>query len=92
MGNTKLSPEELKAKNRKDAWSMRNIKRTGCVYCEFTNRGRRSQRLVRGSKPVGTYRWVAEIEVYGKRYRCRNKSESVVRAWLADMVAKYETF
>lgn len=65
------------------------MKRTGCIYSEFTNKGRRSTRYVRGSKPVYCFRWVAEMRVRGKRYRCRSTRRASVEAWLSDMQTKY---
>lgn len=63
----------------------------GSIYYEMTNKGRRSVKYVRGAKPVYCYRWVAEITVHYKRYRCRSQSYDKVRAWLNDMLAKLES-
>lgn len=65
------------------------MKRKGCIYSEFTNKGNHSLRYVRGSKPVICARWVAEIQVHGKRYRFRSTNLMNVRMWLDDMVSKY---
>ncbi len=64
--------------------------RKGYIYSEFTNKGRRSERFVKGCSPVACYRWVAEIQIRGKRYRCRNKDRRKCEAWLNDMIAKQE--
>lgn len=61
-------------------------RRTGCIYEEMTYK-----RYVRG---VGLYwrrRFVAEIHVDGKRYRCRSTNVRNVTAWLHDMLEKYPT-
>lgn len=68
-------------------WSGR---RKGYIYSEFTNKGRSSVRYAKGCAPVACYRWVAEIQIMGKRYRCRSKDRSKCEAWLNDMVAKQE--
>lgn len=75
--------------------------RTGTIYTEVHNHGRRSggsqdgnrssMRRVRG---VGMqrcygYRWVAEIMYHGKRYRCRSYDYSRVRAWLDQMCDRF---
>lgn len=65
------------------------MKRTGTIYSEMTNKGRRSVKYVRGSKPVYCFNWVAEITVWGKRYRTRSKHRARVEAWLTDMLEKY---
>jgi hypothetical protein len=38
---------------------------------------------------VSGYRWVGEMSVNGKRYRCRSHDRSRVEAWLHDMREKY---
>lgn len=65
------------------------MKRTGCLYSEFTNKGRSSARYRRGCKPIYCFRWVGEMTVMGKRYRCRSTNYNNVRAWLEDMRNKY---
>ena len=75
--------------------------RKGTIYSEIHNHGRRSSgsqdgnrssmRHVRG---VGMqrcygYRWVAEIQYHGKRYRCRSYSYSTVRSWLNQMCDRF---
>ncbi len=63
------------------------MKRTGCIYSEFTNSGRRSMRFARGSnKPVYSSRWVGEIEIGCKRYRFRSTNLKNVEAWVQRMV------
>ena len=72
---------------------------TGTIYSELHNHGRKSNgsqdgnrssmRRVRG---VGMqrcygYRWVAEITIHRKRYRCRSYSYNRVREWLDGMLA-----
>lgn len=66
-------------------------KRTGTLYSEMTNKGRCSTKLVRGSKPIYCFRWVAEITIHGKWYRFRSTNYDNCRAWLNDMIAKAET-
>lgn len=75
------------------------MKRKGCIYKELHNHGRKSNgsqdgnrssmRFVRGSGASRSYgyRWVAEITVRKKRYRCRSYSFNVVRSWLDGMMA-----
>ena len=63
--------------------------RTGCIYSEMTNKGRCSTRYVRGAKPVRCFRWVAEIQVSGKRRRFRSTSYANARFWLDCMVERY---
>lgn len=71
----------------------------GCIYSELHNRGRNkrggssdgnscSRRLVKGVGMVDSYkyRWVAEITIHGKRYRCRSAHYNVVRDWLNQMI------
>lgn len=65
-------------------------KRRGTLYSEFTNKGRSSVRYVRGAKPVYCFRWVAEIQINGKRHRMRSTNYDNCRAWLNDMIAKAE--
>ena len=65
------------------------MKRKGCIYSEFTNKGRRSMRLARGCKPVFCFRWVGEITVHGKRHRFRLTNYDNVRFWLDCMVRRY---
>ena len=65
------------------------MKRHGTIYSEMTNKGRCSTKYVKGAPPVYCFRWVAEITVYGKRYRFRSTNYDKVRAWLNDMVEKY---
>lgn len=75
--------------------------RQGTIYKEIHNHGRStagnqdgnrsSMRRVRG---VGVqrcygYRWVGEIYVHGKRYRCRSYDIGRVEAWLYDMREKF---
>lgn len=62
--------------------------RTGTIYSEMTNKGRSSVRYVRGCAPVYCFRWVAEIQINGKRYRFRSTNEANCRAWLDDMIVK----
>lgn len=67
-------------------------KRTGCVYEEFTNPGciHTAGRFVRGVGMVPyKHRYVAEIQVHGKRFRFRSTSHSNCEAWLKDMVNRY---
>lgn len=76
-------------------------KRTGHIYTEPHNKGRArggssdgnrsSLRRVRGvgAQRVYGYRWVAEITVNKKRYRCRSYHYDRVRHWLDDMLEKY---
>lgn len=75
--------------NAKTGTKVNSRPRTGCVYYEFTSKGRCSLRFTKGCAPIKCGRWVAEICIYGKRYRCRSSKERNVRAWLADMVEKY---
>ncbi|MDE6231081.1 MAG: hypothetical protein K2M37_05635 [Muribaculaceae bacterium] len=65
--------------------------RTGCIYSEFTNKGRRSVRYKKGCKPIYCFRWVGEISIRGKRYRCRSTNRHNVEMWLEDMIRKQET-
>lgn len=65
-------------------------KRKGCIYSEFTNKGRTSTRYVRGCKPVRCFRWVGEIQVDRKRYRFRSTNYGNVRFWLDTMIAHYQ--
>lgn len=65
------------------------MKRHGTIYSEMTNKGRCSTKYVKGAPPVYCFRWVAEITVYGKRYRFRSTNYDNVRAGLNDMVEKY---
>ena len=68
------------------------MKRTGCIYSEFTNKGRRSMRFARGSnKPVYSSRWVGEIVINRKRYRFRSTNYKNVEAWVQRM-AKFGEF
>lgn len=60
----------------------------GSLYSEMTNKGRSSVRYVRGAKPVYCFRWVAEIQINGKRHRMRSTNYDNCRAWLNDMIAK----
>ena len=65
------------------------MKRTGCIYSEFTNKGRSSTRYVRGCKPVRGFRVkYGEIQINGKRYRFRSTNHHNVRFWLDVMIAK----
>lgn len=71
--------------------------RTGTIYTEPHTRGRRSGgsqdgnrsslRRVRGARAQAAYgyRWVAEMVVEGKRYRCRSAYYDKVWAWLEHM-------
>lgn len=71
--------------------------RTVTIYTEPHNHGRRSGgsqdgnrsslRRVRGARAqaVYGYRWVAEMVVEGKRYRCRSVYYDKVWAWLEHM-------
>lgn len=75
--------------------------RSGCIYKELHNHGRRSNgssdgnacslRRVNGvgMVKVSGYRWVGEMMVNRKRYRCRSADKSKVEAWLNDMREKY---
>ena len=75
--------------------------RSGCIYKELHNHGRRSNgssdgnncslRRVKGvgMVKVSGYRWVGEMTVNRKRYRCRSYDRSKVEAWLNDMREKY---
>jgi len=66
------------------------MKRKGCIYSEFTNKGRNSTRYVKGCKPIYCYRWVGEISINVKRHRFRSTSYENVRFWLDTMIAKDE--
>ena len=75
---------------------MRMIRHTGCIYKELHNHGHNrggtptSLQFVRGVGAVHRgYRWVAEMMVWWKRYRCRSYDRSKVEAWLRDMQLKY---
>lgn len=46
-------------------------------------------RFVRGVAPIKCFRWVGEMTVYGKRYRCRSTNLGNVKSWLIDMRNKY---
>ncbi len=70
------------------------MKRAGCLYQEIQRnlgKGRSSElsgnRCVRGVGFVRTsrYRWVAEIEYYGKRFRFRTTNFDNARRWLEMM-------
>lgn len=75
--------------------------RSGCIYKELHNHGRRSNgssdgnacslRRVKGVglMRVSGYRWVGEMTVFGKRFRCRSSDKSRVEKWLQDMRDKY---
>ena len=75
--------------------------RSGCIYKELHNHGRRSSGRSDGNacsyhrvKGVGMvrvsgYRWVGEMTVNRKRYRCRSTDRSRVEAWLSDMREKF---
>lgn len=63
--------------------------RTGYVYSEMTNKGRSSTKLVRGSKPIYCFRWVAELTVDGKRYRKRSAQKNDVLFWLENMLNRF---
>jgi hypothetical protein len=75
--------------------------RQGTIYKEPHNHGRKSGgsqdgnrsslRRVRGAgaQRVYGYRWVGEIYVHGKRYRCRSYDYNQVVAWLNDMREKF---
>lgn len=65
-------------------------KRTGCIYSEFTNKGRSSVRYVRGSTPVHCFRWVGEICIGGKRHRFRSTNLGNVRFRIDTMIARGE--
>lgn len=65
--------------------------RTGCIYSEFTNKGRSSVRYKKGCKPIYCFRWVAEITIHGKRYRFRSPNRHNVEMWLKDMIGKQDT-
>ncbi len=79
----------------------RGAARTGCIYKEPHNHGRRSSGSSDGNacsyhrvKGVGMvrisgYRWIGEMTVNRKRYRCRSHDRSRVEAWIADMREKY---
>lgn len=60
----------------------------GSLYSEMTNKGRSSVRYVRGAKPVYCFRWVAEIQINGKRHRMRSTNYDNCRRWLEDMIEK----
>lgn len=73
----------------------RGRKRTGCIYEEFTNAGNvhTAGRFVKGAGMVKfKHRYVGEIEVYGKRYRCRSTNLYSVQAFINGMLAKYGTY
>lgn len=69
--------------------------RRGCIYSEMTydvrRKGRESSGLTNyGCRSVAKkFRWVAEIRYHGKRYRFRSTNFNNVRAWLDDMVRKF---
>lgn len=65
--------------------------RKGCIYSEFTNKGRRSVRYFKGCAPVYCFRWVGEICIRRKRYRFRSTSRHNVEMWLADMINKQDS-
>lgn len=58
--------------------------RTGCVYLDKSFKYYR-----RGVGYCQRNEWRGEIEVYGKRYRCRSHSRAQVEAWVADMVHRF---
>ncbi|MDE7440913.1 MAG: hypothetical protein K2M69_01950 [Muribaculaceae bacterium] len=62
--------------------------RTGTIYSEMTNKGRSSVRYKRGCEPIYCFRWVGEITINGKRYRCRSANRANVEAWLDSMLQK----
>ncbi len=80
---------------------LADMQRHGTIYTEIHNHGRRSGgnqdgnrcslRRVRGAgvQRVYGYRFVGEISVHGKRYRCRSYDYNKVVAWLEDMREKY---
>lgn len=61
--------------------------RTGYIYEEFTYK-----RYVRGVGLCWRRRFVAEIQVAGKRFRCRSTNPRNVQAWLNDMLEKYPVY
>jgi hypothetical protein len=63
--------------------------RHGTIYSEMTNKGRCSTKYVRGARPIYCFRWVAEIKVHGKRYRCRSSNFIKVRRWLDDQIIRW---
>lgn len=63
--------------------------RQGVIYSEMTNKGRCSTKYVRGAKPIYCFRWVAEINVDGKRYRKRSASRNDVEFWLENMRSRF---
>jgi len=63
--------------------------RCGTIYSEMTNKGRSSTRYVRGCKPIYCFRWVAEIQVHGKRMRFRSTNYINVRRWLDDQIMRW---
>lgn len=78
----------------------KGVRRTGCIYTEYHYRGKNrgassdsrfgwhSVRGV-GLKRNYMYRYVAEIYYYGKRYRCRSAHYERVKAWLDEMIEKF---
>lgn len=71
--------------------------RTGTIYVELTTpavqKHRRSVgtglRFVRGVGMVVTRRWVAEIEIYGRRYRYRNTDIRACQWWLNSIISRF---
>lgn len=65
--------------------------RTGTIYSEWYNpgKGRGRGELSCPGCPSKKFRWVAEISVYGKRYRFRSTNYGNVRRWLDMMCQKY---
>lgn len=71
------------------------IRRTGCIYSEMTTDGYRKGRGCGELTNYGygrvysKFRWVAEIVYHRKRYRFRSTNYNNVRAWLDDMVERF---
>lgn len=74
---------------------MRTYIYKGCIYPDFSSRGKRRKsgsagyKFVRGVGFVSFRRWVAEMTYCGKRYRCRSTDRRAVERWLSDMCNKF---
>lgn len=74
------------------------MKRKGCIYEEYHNKGKHYKAGSGGTvlrKGVGsvrgrTKRYVGEFSYHGQRFRCRSYHYQRVRAWLDDMIMKYQ--
>ena len=74
------------------------MKRKGCIYEEYHNKGKHYTSGIGGTvlrKGVGTIRgrtkrFVGEFSYHGHRFRCRFYHFERVRAWLTDMIEKYQ--